>query len=191
LKNQKTVKAVINLLILNNIKPMKSNLFLITIVSLLPLFGCAQVGVNTTTPNAMLDIQSTKNGVLIPRVQLTDALDIVSVVNPAGGALTNSTLVFNIAASGVAPNNVISGFYYWNGTRWTAMTNSIDHDWYKEGTTTPPNNINENMFHIGNVAIGKNTATYPLEVESTNFDIGIHNKFVPTTLNRYYKSCNS
>ena len=86
----------------------------------LPLFTFAQVGVNTTTPNAMLDVQSTNNGVLIPRVALTSTTDAVTVVNPAGGALTTSTLVYNTATAGLSPNNVIPGFYYWNNTtsRW-------------------------------------------------------------------------
>ena len=143
---------------------------------LFPLLTIAQVGINTTTPNAALDIQSTNNGVLIPRVQLTDALDIVTVVNPAGGALATSTLVYNIVAAGVAPNIVTAGFHFWNGTRWMpiAGNTSSDHDWYEEGTTTPPNAITDAMFHTGNVAIGKNIANYPLDIESSTNSVGIN-----------------
>ena len=144
---------------------------------LLPIFTIAQVGVNTTTPNAMLDIQSTNNGVLIPRVQLTDALDIVTVVNPAGGVLAKSTLVYNINTSGVAPDNVTDGFYYWNGVRWMPIAGNAtsDHDWYEVGATTSPDAITDEMFHTGKVAIGKNTADATLDVETNNEGIGINN----------------
>lgn len=143
----------------------------------LPIFTIAQVGVNTTTPNAMLDIQSTNNGVLIPRVQLIDALDIVTVVNPSGGILAKSTLVYNINPSGVAPDNVTDGFYYWNGVRWIPIAGNAlsDHDWYEEGTTTPPNSITDNMFHTGKVAVGKNTAATTLDINTNNEDNSIQN----------------
>lgn len=115
---------------------MKNQLLLLLLI---PVLSFAQVGLNTTTPNAALDIQSTNNGVLIPRVQLTDALDITTVVNPAGGVLANATLVFNIAASGVSPNNLNSGFHYWNGSRWVAIAQA----WTLNGNanTNPPTTI--------------------------------------------------
>jgi len=122
----------------------------------------AQVGVNTTTPNAMLDIESTNNGVLIPRVQLTSILDNLTVINPNLGPLEISTLVYNIAAAGVVPNNVVAGFYYWNGTRRISIAGSAtaDHDLYEVGTTTPPDAITDDIFHTGNVGIGRiNPAT--------------------------------
>lgn len=148
------------------------------LILLLPVLSLAQVGVNTTTPNGALDIQSTNNGVLIPRVQLTDALDVTNVVNPAGGALSTSTLIYNLVAAGVPPNNVVSGFYYWNGARWIAMNSSADHDWYEEGTTTPPDAITDGMFHTGNVAIGKNIANTTLDLETTNENVGIKNTLI-------------
>lgn len=42
---------------------------------------------------------------------------------------------------------------------------SDDADWFEEGTTNAPNNINDNMFTMGNVAIGKTTANYALDIE--------------------------
>jgi hypothetical protein len=114
------------------------NLALLLLV--LPLFTIAQVGVNTTTPNAMLDVQSTNNGVLISRVALTSTTDVLTVVNPAGGALTTSTLVYNTATAGVSPNNVIPGFYYWNNatSRWIALGGSIDWSLNGNSAITSP-----------------------------------------------------
>ncbi len=108
---------------------------------LFSLFTQAQVGVNTTVPNAMLDVSSTNNGVLIPRVALTSIVDNTTVVNPQGGALVTSTVVYNTTAAGVAPNNVLPGFYYWNAAlaRWIPIGGT--HDWSLNGNTgitSPP-----------------------------------------------------
>ena len=103
------------------------------ILLLIPAWAAAQVGVNTTTPNAMLDVSSTNNGVLIPRIGLTSALDNATVINPAGGALAVSTLVFNTATAGMAPNDVVPGFYYWNGSRWVAVGSGLH--WALNGNT--------------------------------------------------------
>ncbi len=134
-----------------------------------PMIVFAQVGINTTAPKAALDVESTNNGVLIPRVQLTSILDNTTIINPNTGPLITSTLVYNMAPAGVVPNNVIPGFYYWNGSQWVSISGSAisDHDWYEQGTTTSPNTITDNMFHIGNVAIGKNIANFPLDIETT------------------------
>lgn len=123
---------------------------ILTFFVFLPFLSLAQIGVNTTTPNAALDIQSTNKGVLIPRVQLTDALDSVTVVNPAGGALATSTLIYNTVASGIVPNNVLEGFYYWDGGRWINVSGSID--WNIDGNTA----INSPSIPVtyGTTAIG-------------------------------------
>lgn len=153
---------------------------ILILLLLIPFLSIAQIGINTTLPKAALDVESTNNGILIPRVQLTSALDITTVVNPAALPLETSTLVYNIAAAGVAPNNVISGFYYWNGSRWMAIAGNAtaDHDWYEEGTTTAPNAITDTMFHTGNVAIGKDTASTTLDIETTDQNTGITNTLI-------------
>ncbi len=100
-----------------------------------PFFIQAQIGVNTVTPNGMLDVNSTSNGMLIPRVNLTSVLDNTTVVNPQGGALVTSTIVYNTTAAGVAPNNVLPGFYYWNNglLRWIPIGGT--NDWSLNGNT--------------------------------------------------------
>jgi hypothetical protein len=113
---------------------------LIYLFILLPFLAFSQVGINTTTPNAMMDVNSANNGVLIPRIALTSITDATTVVNPTGGALTTSTLVYNTATAGVIPNNVIPGFYYWNNTlsKWISIGGKPG--WELEGNsgiTTP------------------------------------------------------
>ena len=45
---------------------------------------------------------------------------------------------------------------------------SLDAAFYEVGTTIPPNAITDNMYHTGNIGIGKITTSYKLDVEETN-----------------------
>jgi Chaperone of endosialidase len=110
---------------------MKSSILIFTAL----FFGLnnhAQIGINTTTPNAMLDVTSTTNGFLIPRIALTANNVATPVVNPQGGALPVSTLIYNTATvAGV--NGVAPGYYYWNGSLWQSFLNN--NDWKLNGNT--------------------------------------------------------
>lgn len=94
----------------------------------------AQVGINTTIPAAALDITSTSNGVLLPRIVLTANNVAAPVVNPQGGSLVTSTMIYNTATvAGV--NGVSPGYYYWTGTSWTPFTVTASSDWKILGNT--------------------------------------------------------
>lgn len=75
------------------------------------------VGINSTAatpdPSAMLDVVASDKGVLIPRVALTSILVAAPVTSPL-----TSLLVYNTATAGTSPNDVVPGYYYWNGTQW-------------------------------------------------------------------------
>lgn len=77
----------------------------------------AQIGINTTDPKAMLDVESDHSGILIPRVALTSIDQSTPVVSPQV-----SELVYNTATAGTAPNNVSPGYYYWNGNQWVRLS---------------------------------------------------------------------
>ncbi|WP_306349743.1 hypothetical protein [Flavobacterium sp. '19STA2R22 D10 B1'] len=81
----------------------------------------AQVGVGTPLPDsrAQLDVVASDRGVLIPRVQLKSIKRMDPITN--NGSLPNSLLVFNEATAGVAPENVIPGYYYWYDNRWNRV----------------------------------------------------------------------
>jgi len=109
--------------------------FTTILILLISAFGMAQVGVNTTTPNAMMEINSTTNGFLLPRVALAGTNVAAPVVNPQGGAILESTLVYNTAiVAGV--NGVYPGYYYWNGTRWITFTGNSSRDWSLNGNSS-------------------------------------------------------
>ena len=73
------------------------------------------VGIGAPPNNkAALDVQSSDKGVLVPRVALTSR----SSSSPLGAGIVTSMMVYNTATSGTAPDNVIPGYYYWDGTQW-------------------------------------------------------------------------
>ncbi|CAN5214590.1 hypothetical protein BH09BAC1_BH09BAC1_18060 [soil metagenome] len=127
------------------------------------------VGVNTSAPDpsASLEVGTTNKGLLIPMVSLTGATDITTVV---GAPYPTRLLVYNQATAGTAPNNVWPGYYYWTGSAWIRMkvgAEGEDHDWYEQGGTSAPNNINDNIYTHGNVGIGIATPGQKLHVVGT------------------------
>lgn len=105
------------------------------IIVLITLFAthifAQNVGINTSgsapDASAMLDVSSTSKGVLVPRVALTD----ITVAAPITSPLT-SLLVYNTTTSALATasNNVIPGFYYWDGSKWVSISGGTGgKDW--------------------------------------------------------------
>lgn len=80
-----------------------------TLVDGLIFDNTASVGIGTVAPAGVLDITSTNNGLLIPRVPLTATNASAPLTFPV-----NSEIVFNTATAGVSPNNVTPGYYYWD-----------------------------------------------------------------------------
>lgn len=117
---------------------MNKKLLLTTLIcTSINFFSQAQVGVGTTTPNGALDVTSTTNGFVPPRVALTATNVGAPIVNPNGGGNPIAgTVVYNTATAGTSPNNVAPGLYYWNGTRWVAFAGSPGGlDWSLNGNT--------------------------------------------------------
>lgn len=100
------------------------------------------VGINQTgsIPNASagLDIDFNDKGVLIPRVALTATTDVTTIPVPA-----TSLVVYNTATSGTTPNNVLPGFYYWNGIKWIALSGGTGgNDWGLKGNSGTVDGVN-------------------------------------------------
>lgn len=139
------------------------------------LYSCSlfsQVGIGTTTPNGALDVVSTNQGLLIPRVELTSTNVSAPVTNPASGVLANSTLIYNSSTNGVFPNNVFPGFYYWDGLKWVRL--NTESSWLVNGNanTSPATNFlgtlddNDLVFKRNNVFSGK--------ISSSNTAFGVN-----------------
>jgi|GEM_PF-854409 len=108
--------------------------------------------VNPPDPSAMLDVQSSDKGLLIPRVELTSTTDQTTIASPA-----TSLLVYNTnTVSDVSPNfyssSIVGGIIplalgasmalkrkksnrnYWNGTAWVLLgsTNKVPKVTYSQ-----------------------------------------------------------
>jgi hypothetical protein len=118
------------------------------ITLLLPLLIQAQVGINTTTPDAssMLDINATDKGLLIPRVSIPDLNAATPITAPA-----TSLIVYNTNGT------TGTGFYYWDGTKWTPFTGT--NHWTKVGNDIYNNNT-------ANVGVGTITPTTKFHIEN-------------------------
>jgi microcystin-dependent protein len=66
--------------------------------------------------SAMLDIENSSKGLLIPRVSLISTDNPSPVVNPAV-----SMIVYNTATTYTFQTDVVPGFYYWDGLQWIKL----------------------------------------------------------------------
>ena len=102
---------------------MKQFVLLIGLLFSVQVF--AQTGIGTTAPNASakLEVAATDKGFLPPRVALTAS----NAFSPIVGTAANATglLVYNTASAGTTPNNVVPGYYYWNGTAWIQISGGL------------------------------------------------------------------
>jgi len=113
---------------------------LTTLFILISLGTFAQVSINTDGADpdgsAMLDVKSTTQGMLIPRM---DSTQRVAIASPATGLLVYQT-------------DGTDGFYFYNGTEWVSLngstSNNSDGDWTVNGP---------DMYSAvsGNVGIGE------------------------------------
>lgn len=83
---------------------------------LLALFLNAQVGINTIPHNtAVLDMSTSKKGVLSSRVALLSLTDVTTIPSPKEGLLIYNTT--NI-------NRLVPGYYFWKVNKWEPLNNS-------------------------------------------------------------------
>ena len=127
------------------------------------------VGVGTATPNAsaMLEVNSSNKGLLVPRVSLASLTDAATIVNPA-----NSLLVYNT-------NSSISGgagYYYNSGTPaapvWVKMLTSTAAGWGLTGN----GGTNPSTHFIGT------TDYVPLRFRMNNVNSGFIDAATRTTM---------
>lgn len=133
------------------------------------------IGINATgaTPDAsaMLDVSATNKGLLIPRVALTATNTAGPITSP-----TTSLLVYNTATAGTSPNNVVPGYYYWNGSGWSPIGSALSWSLTgNSGTNSSTNFIgtSDNValsFRTNNTERMNLSATGGLGIGSSSFD---------------------
>jgi hypothetical protein len=121
---------------------MKKSILVLALVSTV-VAHAQNVGINATgaapVSSAALDVDMANKGVLIPRVALTTA----TAFAPVTGTATTSLLVYNTATAGLAPNNVVPGYYYWDNTllRWLRiMVGGVNDYWITGASAATVNN---------------------------------------------------
>lgn len=118
---------------------MKKHLLFILFTS---ICSYSQIGTGTTAPEGALEVNSAKNGLLIPRVALTSTLDATTVTNPETPlALVKGTLIYNTATNGISPNNVTPGMYSWSTNRWNRLENTTNALTTLSSTISEPNSF--------------------------------------------------
>ena len=146
---------------------MKRLLFILLMTGF-SLSGFSQVGINTTNPNAQLDIKSSNqaapsntDGILIPKI------DAFPVVNPT--TAQESMLVYlNMVSAGKQP-----GFYYWDNatTSWKGLGGD-------KGWDLPGNTVSDTTKFVGTInstdLIFKSDNHRGGRIGTTNTSIGRH-----------------
>ena len=133
----------------------------------------AQTGIGTTTPNASakLDVSSSTLGFLPPRVALTASNVFAPITGTSSAAA--GLLIYNTATAGTAPNNVVPGYYYWNGTAWTQISNGLIVDASKTASFSVAAADNNKLFLISSSTTV--TVTVP-----TGLPVGFSCQFIQT-----------
>ncbi|MDR6369179.1 hypothetical protein J2795_000584 [Chryseobacterium bernardetii] len=157
---------------------MKKNLLLAGLLTTFSLVVKSQVGINTATPTATLDVNAKNStgtgtaveGLLIPRVDRQKAQSM------AGVPVSTLIYVNNIATgttTGTAVNIDTVGYYYYNGTVWTKL--SIPVNIYNaDGTLTG----NRTVTQGANTLAFTGTKTNAFSVNGKNFSVDAANSRV-------------
>jgi hypothetical protein len=122
--------------------------YLLLLLICLSFSTLAQTGIGTTTPNASakLEIAATDKGFLPPRIALTASNVFAPITGTSSAAA--GLLIYNTATAGTAPNNVVPGYYYWNGTTWTQISNGLIVDANKNTSFSVAAADNNKLFLI-------------------------------------------
>jgi len=134
------------------------------VLSLISFTLTAQVGIGTVLPDGALDVTSTTDGLVIPRVNLIALNSASPLTSPV-----NSELIYNTGAS-LSP----AGFYYWDGSKWVQLQTTTSTSWNTTGNASLSGTTNfigttdavDVAFRRSNTAAGKIGST------STAFGVG-------------------
>ncbi len=131
---------------------MKKGILIIVVTVFCIWQSNAQTGIGTTTPNASakLEVAATDKGFLPPRVALTATNAFSPITGTAASAA--GLLIYNTATAGSAPNNVVPGYYYWNGSAWVQIAGGLVIDATKTASFSLAATDNNKLFFISSAS---------------------------------------
>ncbi|WP_343610773.1 hypothetical protein [Chryseobacterium oranimense] len=133
------------------------------------VFAFSQIGIHTDKPKATLDVVATpKNltkidGIIAPRLDKTElkAKDSLYTTEQKG------VIVYITSATGSSSSKTVNvtvpGYYYFDGVIWQAF--NAKEPWNVQGTTNQATLNTDNIYQIGSVAIGRNSALAGVQLD--------------------------
>ena len=154
---------------------MKTKKVATAITLFFSLYSIAQVGINTPSPEATLDVRATNH---LGTVSAADGILVPRVNSLATNGTVNGQLVYLIADA----SPYYKGFHYWDGNAWTRVTPLSTNSWSttgNSGTSAATNYIGTNdsnplKFKIYNYRSGRidvNNTIIGYDSESTNANL--------------------
>lgn len=95
--------------------------------------------------NAILELESTNKGLLLPRL----ALSMTTDPSPLSAHVAGMTVYNTVTAGDVTP-----GFYYNDGTRWVPTKTTAIEPWNVQSTTSQATTNTQDIYQTGKVGIG-------------------------------------
>lgn len=119
---------------------MKNNTFvqILFFFILTAQISSGQVGIGTTSPKGILDVESSIYGVAYPNVALTATNVAAPVVNPLGGPLAVGTTIYNTNTFTTGSNDVEPGIYSWDGTQWVIHFEKREQVFFEQTSALRP-----------------------------------------------------
>ncbi len=96
---------------------IKRILLLSTFLVNLNVFSQVAIGSQNPHATAELDMSQSKKGFIAPRIPLTSRNDVTTITSPATGLIVYNT-------TNDATNQLVPGYYYFNGTNWGPLSGS-------------------------------------------------------------------
>lgn len=110
---------------------MNRNLITLVFCLFAASVNAQNVGIGTTTPSAsaLLHVNSTNKGILIPQISLDSLKDVTSIAAPASGLI-----VYNTTQPGVR-NDMARGYYYYstNALSWVRFADNLNDNVWQNG----------------------------------------------------------
>lgn len=104
----------------------------------------------TTSASAVLEANSATQGFMPPRIALTASNVFSPIVGTSAAAA--GLLVYNTATAGSIPNNVVPGYYYWNGSLWVQIAGGFILDNSKSASFSLATTDNNKIFLINSAS---------------------------------------